>query len=94
MHLCIGLTEPGCLMGASFAEQARERLSTLDGISSVTVEFDHNPDWDPTDMTPVYRQRLETTRAARRQALRIRFTPTAPPNSSTQPSHTDRGGPG
>ncbi len=66
----IGVTEPGCMMGASFAIGARERLERLDGVASVSVELDHAGDWEPTDMDPGYADRLAAVRAARRTALR------------------------
>jgi metal-sulfur cluster biosynthetic enzyme len=65
----IGLTEPGCLMGASFAAQARERLEGLPGVSRVEVELDHSADWQPSDIDQSYRDRLEVVRRARRRAL-------------------------
>ena len=61
----IGVTEPGCLMGAAFAVQARERLDALDGVGEVEIELDHAADWLPTDLAPAYRSRLEQVRAAR-----------------------------
>lgn len=71
----IGVTEPGCLMGGSFAAQARERLAKLDGVVEVDVEFDHAADWGPEDLAPGYRLRLEAVRSTRREALRARFGP-------------------
>ncbi|MGQ0840218.1 metal-sulfur cluster assembly factor [Actinokineospora sp.] len=73
VRIRIGVTEPGCLMGGSFAAQARERLDRLNGVASVEVEFDHAADWTPGDMEPGYRRTLDATRAARRAALRERF---------------------
>jgi metal-sulfur cluster biosynthetic enzyme len=35
----IGVTEPGCLMGASFAAQARAQLERLDGVVRVEIEL-------------------------------------------------------
>jgi metal-sulfur cluster biosynthetic enzyme len=72
VRLRIGVTEPGCLMGASFAVQARQRLEHLDGVISVHIELDHRADWDPADIAPGYRLRLEAVREQRRQALRAR----------------------
>ncbi len=72
VQLRIGVTEPGCLMGGSFAVQARERLERLHGVTSVEVELDHAADWSPADLAPDYRRRLEAARAERRQALQDR----------------------
>jgi len=63
--LRIGVTEPGCMMGASFAIKARERLEALAGVVSVDVELDHAADWDPADLDPAYVQRLAVVRAAK-----------------------------
>jgi metal-sulfur cluster biosynthetic enzyme len=35
----IGLTEPGCMMGASFVVRARELLAAQPGVEAVTVEL-------------------------------------------------------
>jgi metal-sulfur cluster biosynthetic enzyme len=72
VRLRIGVTEPGCLMGASFAVQARQRLERLDGVISVHIELDHRADWEPGDIAPGYRLRLEAVRDQRRRALRAR----------------------
>ena len=68
----IGVTEPGCLMGASFAAQARARLELLDGVAHVEIELDHANDWMPSDIDPGYQQRLDAVRSARREALERR----------------------
>ncbi len=62
----IGVTEPGCMMGASFAIRARERLEALAGVTDVDVRLDHAADWDPTDIDPAYAERLAAIRAERR----------------------------
>src|SRR5471032_1687453 len=54
IRLRIGVTEPGCLMGASFAAQARARLELLCGVASVEIELDHANDWMPSDIDPAY----------------------------------------
>ncbi len=69
----IGVTEPGCLMGASFAISARERLERLGGIASVKVSLDHGGDWEPADIDPAYVDRLAIVRAAKRSAMRRAF---------------------
>jgi len=62
----IGVTEPGCMMGGSFAIKARERLEALPGVTSVDVQLDHQADWHPTDLKPSYAKRLAAIRAERR----------------------------
>jgi metal-sulfur cluster biosynthetic enzyme len=69
----IGLTEPGCMMGASFVVQARERLARLPGVARVDVELDHAADWHPTDADPAYQERLRAVRARRRAAIERRL---------------------
>jgi len=64
----IGVTEPGCMMGASFAVRARERLEALAGVVAVDVALDHASDWEPSDLSPGYAKRLEAVRAANRSA--------------------------
>jgi metal-sulfur cluster biosynthetic enzyme len=64
----IGVTEPGCMMGASFAIKARERLEALRGVVDVCVELDHEGDWEPADIDPAYAKRLSAIRTAKRDA--------------------------
>lgn len=61
----IGVTEPGCMMGASFAIKARRQLAALDGVVAVDVQLDHQADWEPGDIDPAYAKRLAAIRAAR-----------------------------
>jgi metal-sulfur cluster biosynthetic enzyme len=70
----IGVTEPGCLMGASFAAQARAQLERLDGVARVEIELDHANDWMPSDIDRDYQRQLDAVRAARRAALEHRRT--------------------
>jgi metal-sulfur cluster biosynthetic enzyme len=72
IRLRIGVTEPGCLMGASFAAQARARLELLGGVASVEIELDHANDWMPSDIDPAYQRRLDAVRSTRREALEHR----------------------
>lgn len=65
----IGVTEPGCLMGASFAIRARELLGAMPGVSTVDVQLDHAADWEPGDIDPAYRLRLAEVRSARAASL-------------------------
>jgi metal-sulfur cluster biosynthetic enzyme len=62
----IGLTEPGCMIGASFITRAHERLEPLPGVASVEVTLEHDCDWTPADLDPSYAQKLQTVRKARR----------------------------
>lgn len=61
--LCV--TEPGCVMGGSFAEEVKIRLSVLPGVRQVRVELDGAADWSPRDMTPEYRERVAAVRRVR-----------------------------
>jgi metal-sulfur cluster biosynthetic enzyme len=70
----IGVTEPGCMMGASFAIRARERLEALAGVTDVDVRLDHAADWDPKDIDPTYAGRLAAIRAERRAELHERMS--------------------
>ncbi len=63
--LSIGVTEPGCMMGASFVVRARERLESLAGVVAVDIRLDHESDWEPSDIDPSYAMRLAAVRAAR-----------------------------
>lgn len=65
----IGVTEPGCMMGASFAIKARERLEALAGVVAVDVQLDHEADWEPGDIAPAYAKQLAAIRAAKSRAL-------------------------
>ena len=76
VRVAIGVTEPTCLMGPSFASGARERLAAVPGVARVHVELSHELDWSPDDMTPEYRVRLiEHRRARERGALAVAETP-------------------
>lgn len=64
----IGLTEPGCMIGASFVARAHECLEPLPGVASVEVTLEHDCDWTPADLDPGYARRLHAVREARRSA--------------------------
>ena len=66
----IGLTEPGCMMGASFVVRARESLERLPGVGHVDVELEHDCDWTPRNLDSRYARRLNAARGQREQALR------------------------
>jgi metal-sulfur cluster biosynthetic enzyme len=87
VHVVIGVTEYGCLMGAPFAAEAYKRLEALPGIAVVAVELDQAFDWDRDDMRSDYQQRLRTYRAQRRllevPVVVTRTRPSAVGSSST-----------
>ena len=64
----IGLTEPGCMIGASFVTRAHECLDRLPGVASVEITLEHDCDWTPADLDPGYARRLHTVREARSRA--------------------------
>jgi len=66
VHVVIGVTEYGCLMGAPFATEAYSRLEAIPGIGVVFVELDQAFDWDRDDMRSDYVERLRAHRANRR----------------------------
>jgi len=66
----IGLTEPGCMMGAAFVARAHECLEQLPGVASVEVALEHDCDWTPADLDPAYARRLDAARAASRKVGR------------------------
>ncbi len=97
VHVRIGVTEPGCMMGASFAISARERLEALAGVAAVDVQLDHRADWEPADIDPAYAKRLAAVRAARRSALQDDRGGRAPPQplreaGPSSPSSSSVGG--
>jgi metal-sulfur cluster biosynthetic enzyme len=63
----VGVTEVGCFMIGPFASEARSRLEALPDTAKVTVRLKPSVDWNPEDMSPALRRRLE----ARRQAARL-----------------------
>lgn len=71
IRVVIGVTEPGCLMGAAFVNDARKLLRALPGVAEVQVSMDHAFDWTPEDMAPAYQTRLHQLRQRRRVALGI-----------------------
>jgi metal-sulfur cluster biosynthetic enzyme len=62
----IGLTEPGCMMGASFVVRARELLAAQPGVEAVTVELEQDCDWSPALLDAEYARRLAVVRGRRR----------------------------
>ena len=70
IRIRIGLTEPGCMIGASFVTRAHECLARRPGVASVEVTLEHDCEWTPADLDPGYAQRLHTVREARAGARR------------------------
>jgi metal-sulfur cluster biosynthetic enzyme len=62
VHLVIGVTEYACLIGPSFAAEARKRLAPMPGIRELVIDLDGEFDWDPQDMSPAYQARLDQRR--------------------------------
>jgi len=64
----IGVTEPGCLMGAAFVNDACKLLWKLPGVAEVQVSLDRAFDWTPADIAPAYQAQLDQLRQRRRTA--------------------------
>jgi metal-sulfur cluster biosynthetic enzyme len=75
VRVAIGVTEPTCLMGPSFASGARERLLRVPGVARVVVQLSDDPGWSPLDMTPGYRTKLAEHRRTRRGSIAVIETP-------------------
>jgi len=52
------LTAPGCGMGAAIAEDARQKLLRLPGVSSADVQVVWDPPWTPQRISPEGKERL------------------------------------
>lgn len=81
ISLLVRVTEPGCLMGSVFAQEASQRLKAIPGVSEVEVKVDHAFDWKPEDMLSDYRVKLEQIRAKKRL-----FLPVLKPGSVSSPN--------
>jgi metal-sulfur cluster biosynthetic enzyme len=69
VHMVIGVTEYGCLLAPSFADEARKLLDALPGIGVIDIELDAEFDWEPQDMSVAYRRHLAERRAATNQVM-------------------------
>lgn len=69
IRVVIGVTEPGCLMGIPFANEAQKRLQALSGVENVEVTLDRAFSWTPQDMASEYQARLAAFRSKRRTIL-------------------------
>jgi metal-sulfur cluster biosynthetic enzyme len=82
VHVVIGVTEYGCLLGPSFASEAGKLLDALPGIGTIDIELDGEFDWEPGDMSADYRQHLAQRRAETNRVmlpLRERSHRSSPP---------------
>ncbi|WP_416983401.1 metal-sulfur cluster assembly factor [Streptomyces sp. T028] len=73
----ITLTDPTCMLLATFVNETRIRLSALPGVVGVDVTLDHETEWSEDRLAPHYRLRLDEHRAEKRR----RLLPLTPLNS-------------
>lgn len=52
------LTAPGCGMGPTIANEARQKILTIDGISDAEVELVWEPSWTPDRISEEGKQKL------------------------------------
>ncbi|MEM1156661.1 MAG: iron-sulfur cluster assembly protein [Verrucomicrobiota bacterium] len=52
------LTAPGCGMGPAIAADARSKVEALDGVDSAEVEVVWEPQWNPSMISPVGKEKL------------------------------------
>lgn len=71
VHVVVGVTDPSCFMGATFAAEAEHALADLPGVARVEVTLDDRFDWSPQDMAAGYREELAARRAQRRATLPV-----------------------
>jgi metal-sulfur cluster biosynthetic enzyme len=69
VHVVVGVTEFGCMIGPSFAMEAYKRLAPLPGIGEVSVDLDDSFGWTPSDMSDAYRATLAEQRKEGRTNL-------------------------
>jgi metal-sulfur cluster biosynthetic enzyme len=63
------LTAPGCMYQLAFQRDVRQRLECLDGVTSVTVDFDSDFEWSEDEIAPAARVRLAATRQRRLEEM-------------------------
>ena len=66
----MGLTDPTCMLLGSFANEVRQRLADVTGVTCVDIGLDHEPAWTPDRFAPHDQQRLSAHRAAQHARLR------------------------
>lgn len=64
VEVTLTVTEPFCLMGVWFLDQARTVLAALPGVATFHVRMDGAARWHERDASPAYRARLAAARAA------------------------------
>ncbi|MGW2048322.1 metal-sulfur cluster assembly factor [Streptomyces sp. NPDC001858] len=64
-----GLTDATCMLLGAFANEARERLGRLPGVTGVEVTLDTEMEWTPDMLAPHYQRRLAEHRTERRARL-------------------------
>ncbi|WP_435284959.1 metal-sulfur cluster assembly factor [Streptomyces sp. NBC_00063] len=69
VSVTFGLTDPTCMLLGAFANEARERLRALPGVTAVDVTLDHTMEWTPDLLAPDYQERLSAHRAEMRCTL-------------------------
>jgi metal-sulfur cluster biosynthetic enzyme len=75
VQVVIGVTEYACLIGPSFAAEARKKLASMAGIRNLVIDLDGEFDWDPQDMSQAYQAQLrERRRAGNAYFLALRDT--------------------
>lgn len=52
------LTAPGCGMGAMIANDAKQRIMDLEGVSDATVDLVWDPPWNPSMISEEAKQKL------------------------------------
>lgn len=58
VHVKMTLTAPGCGMGPALASDAEQRVLTVSGVSSASVELVWDPPWSPALISAAGRERL------------------------------------
>ena len=52
------LTAPGCGMGAMIANDAKQKIMDLEGVSDATVDLVWDPPWNPSMISEEAKQKL------------------------------------
>jgi len=52
------LTAPGCGMGTMIANDAKQKIMALEGVSDATVDLVWDPPWNPSMIAEEAKQRL------------------------------------
>jgi FeS assembly SUF system protein len=55
------LTAPGCGMGAMIANDAKQRIMDLEGVSDASVDLVWDPPWNPSMISEEAKQKLGIT---------------------------------